>query len=359
MNSDDHYMSLAAFNIGRYSFFNELNYGLIASIHQNEARIQKSVDRINRQFGLHMKEPKLAIGIEFEIQSTQSLDDLLAMEVRRDGVFHYARKSFAELLHELNLDLTQENTFRVINGEKYFKYELRATRPVSTAEQLYSYSRLLTSVHVDPVHIRRFSHHVNFSVIDAANPHSYPYYNQQFRDLIGHNVLKFVDEALVLLDTKSSIRGTKDKGDRDATDLMAYLPTSSEHKRCFYQLAYRNNDKVVDDYSDEVIASTARHELRRTFPGSSLHQVNVCDPIVAACAIITAGVAHSFEKGEAAKLEPYHYRGTDYDKHMEKFKNSSLLREYLGEGLVASLGKRIDDYHIDAVFNGLLGEREL
>lgn len=358
MRDHDH-LGTALLNLGRYSGFNELNFALGDSITRNERRIQANAERMNQQFGLHMKKPKLVAAVEFEFLSDMHTKELLDMETWGDHYRGIPRQSFGELLEQLDLELTLESSGKKVDGKPFNKYEIRAKKPTSISEQLTNYSSILTMVPVTRYHLRRFSHHVNFSIQDEANPTSCPYNNKAFRDLIGNNVTKFLDEALVLMDTKSSIAGYNALGDREATDRMNYLPTNSKHDRCYYQVAYRNDDKPLDDYSDDVTGtSTARHELRRTYPGPSSHSINVCDPVLSACALVTAATAYSFEKGIKQELQEYRYRGTDYNFHMEKFENSRLLNEYWGEPLLKDLVNRAKAYNIDAEFNSLLIPRD-
>ena len=358
MQDQDH-LGTALLNLGRYSGFNELNFGLGDSITRNERLIQANAERMNQQFGLHMKKPRLAAAVEFEFLSEKPLEELLDMETWGDHYRGIPRQSFSELLQDLNLELTLESSHKMMDGKPYKKYEIRAIKPSTVSEQLMNYSSILTMVPVTRYHLRRFSHHLNFSIQDEADPSSCPYNNKAFRDLIGNNVTKFLDEALVLMDTKASVAGYHELGDREATDLMDYLPANSKHNRCYYQVAYRNDDTPIDDYSDDVPrASTARHELRRTYPGPSSHSVNVCDPVLSACALVTAATAYSFENGIKVELQPYRYRGTDYEVHMNKFENSKLLKGYWSEPLVASLAHRAKDYNIDAAFNSLLIPRD-
>ena len=355
MREEEGQLSTALLNLGRQNQFNMLNFGLADSITRNEARIEKSAQRINEQFSLHMKKPKLAAAVEFEFLSEKSLDELLDMEAWGDSYQGIPREPMQDFLARLHLELTCESTYKLVNGKPYKKYEIRPVEPSSISEQLLNYSQIITMLPFDRYHLRPYSHHINFSIYDADNPDIYPYNNKPFRDLIGHNTTKFLDEALVLMDTKSSISGYHDASDREPTDIMGYLSTNSARERCYYQVAYRNDDKPLNDYSDDVSGpSTARHELRRTYPGPSSHRRNVCDPVLSGFALITAATAYSFEKGIEQIREPYRYRGTDYGVHLKKFEHSSLLKEYWGESLVGKLTQQVHDYNLDAEFNSLL-----
>ncbi len=357
------YINEALFHLDKFSGFNTLNHRLVLQTLANERRIQAHVERINRACGLHLKQPIIVWGFEIEFLSEQPLNVLLETPVQgNEELFVPSESTVGGILDTLGFDITLESNSKLLDDKRYNKYEIRSKKPRPYAQQLAAYSALFTLLDIGrDGPIRRYSQHANFSIVDAASPGRYPFYNGQFRDLLGKNAIKFVDEALVLLDSKNKIElqlPNEDASDHVPTDIMGYSNNNSDYYRCCYQVAYRNHDMAINaDNTLEPLDSTARHELRRTYPGESKHHRSVCDPIVSACAVITASVAHSFEVGKAEELSEYRYRGTDYSLHNKKFNNSALLKEYLGKDLVEKLADRIHTHNVDSAFLSLLGGR--
>ncbi len=320
---------------------------LLKIIRANEAAIAESPELVNARFGLKLQKPKILTGFELEFTNYMDRDSVKEAQRFRTTDYFNGKEyhgNFEQELKKINIRMADDSIVKSTHGEDtLYKHEISTITPRGLEDNYKEYLEMLRVAHnkLGYFEFNRFSTQANYSIVDEANGNNFPLYNKEFRQLIGDNIIKFVDDALPLLDSKASVERKVDRThagkELNGTDRMEFFNESSAFHRCFYQLAYRNDDRQVPDGHAGPINSTARLELRRTRPGNSEAVDTICDPLLVAHALVTSAIRHSLETGVAEKVEPYHYRGGSYKFHLEKMRDSELLQQYLGKELVEEL----------------------